>query len=208
MKIVTIEAETNNIMVHGTMKEAEAVAGAERFRNEVGLAKLAANWPANRLVEIWNSLPGATPVKKFKDRNTAAARIWKSIQSLGQTAPEQATESVEPVVDPAATAAPDAPQTPNVAPTKVPSGKHATRSKKAPKAAPEAKAARDGSKSAIILELLRVPGGATLNALMEATGWQAHSVRGFLSGTIRKKMGLNVVSTKGEDGTRNYSVIA
>ena len=130
MKIFTIEAETNNIMVHGTMKEAEAVAGAEHFRNEAGLAKLAANWPANRLVEIWNSLPGATPVKKFKDRNTAAARIWKSIQSLGQTTPEQATEPVEPVVEPADTAAPDAPQTPNVPPTKAPSEKRATRSEK------------------------------------------------------------------------------
>jgi hypothetical protein len=41
---------------------------------------------------------------------------------------------------------------------------------------------------------------------MKATGWQPHSVRGFLSGTIRKKMGLTVVSTKGDDGERNYSV--
>jgi hypothetical protein len=45
-------------------------------------------------------------------------------------------------------------------------------------------------------------------ALMKATGWQAHSVRGFLSGTIGKKMGLTVISTKGEDGERSYSVKA
>jgi len=43
---------------------------------------------------------------------------------------------------------------------------------------------------------------------MKATDWQAHSVRGFLSGTIRKNMGLDVVSTKGEDGERSYSVKA
>jgi hypothetical protein len=41
---------------------------------------------------------------------------------------------------------------------------------------------------------------------MKATGWQPHSIRGFLSGTIGKKMGLAVTSTKGEDGERNYSI--
>ncbi len=43
---------------------------------------------------------------------------------------------------------------------------------------------------------------------MKVTGWQAHSVRGFLSGTVAKKMGLEVTSTKGEDGDRSYSVKA
>ena len=41
---------------------------------------------------------------------------------------------------------------------------------------------------------------------MKATGWQPHSVRGFLSGTVGKKMGLTVISTKGEDGERSYSL--
>ena len=41
---------------------------------------------------------------------------------------------------------------------------------------------------------------------MKATGWPAHSVRGFLSGTLGKKMGLTVTSTKAEDGERRYSV--
>ncbi|MGD0134512.1 MAG: DUF3489 domain-containing protein [Bryobacteraceae bacterium] len=50
------------------------------------------------------------------------------------------------------------------------------------------------------------PGGVTAKELMKATGWQPHSVRGFLSGTIRKKMGLEVRSTKGEGGERTYSV--
>jgi len=43
---------------------------------------------------------------------------------------------------------------------------------------------------------------------MKATGWQPHSVRGFLSGTIRKKMGLDVISAKSEEGERSYSVKA
>ncbi|MGA7412225.1 MAG: hypothetical protein WBW33_17240 [Bryobacteraceae bacterium] len=87
MKIFTIETETNNITLHATLQDAEAVANAETFRSESGLNKLAADWPAARLVEIWNSLPGANPVKKFKDRQTAVSRIWKALQSLGQAAP-------------------------------------------------------------------------------------------------------------------------
>ena len=66
--------------------------------------------------------------------------------------------------------------------------------------------ARPGSKTAKILDLLKRPGGATSKELQKATGWQPHSVRGFLSGTVGKKMGLAVTSTKGEDGERSYSV--
>jgi hypothetical protein len=78
MKTFTIENETNNITIHTTIQEAEAVANAECFRNEAGLANLAAEWPAARLVDIWNSLPGVTPVKKFKDRATGVNRLLES----------------------------------------------------------------------------------------------------------------------------------
>ena len=57
-----------------------------------------------------------------------------------------------------------------------------------------------------ILDLLKRPGGATIKALMKASGWQPHSVRGFLSGNLRKKMGLVVVSAKSDDGERSYSI--
>jgi hypothetical protein len=88
MKTFTIEIDTNNITLHSTAKEAEAVPGSERFSNEAMLAKLTAQWPTARLVEIWNSLPGETPVKKFKDRATAVSRIWKALQRLDQVPPE------------------------------------------------------------------------------------------------------------------------
>jgi hypothetical protein len=94
----------------------------------------------------------------------------------------------------------------HVAPKKNKSGKKASPPKKAPKAAKKADAARDGSKVAKILDLLKRPEGATLKGLMKATDWQAHSVRGFLSGTISKKMGLKVASIKTEDGERTYSI--
>jgi len=95
----------------------------------------------------------------------------------------------------------------HVAPKKAKVGKKASPAKKAPKAAKE-KGTRDGSKAATVLELLKRPDGATLAQLMKATGWQAHSVRGFLSGTVNKKLGLTVTSTKVEDGERTYSVKA
>jgi hypothetical protein len=47
-----------------------------------------------------------------------------------------------------------------------------------------------------------------LKELLKLTGWQKHSLRGFISGTVSKKMGLAVTSTKGEDGERSYSVKA
>ena len=96
----------------------------------------------------------------------------------------------------------------NVAPKKAKSGKKATAAKKTPKAATKAKGARDGSKACKVLDLLKRPDGATAKELMKATGWQPHSIRGFLSGTVSKKMGLVVTSTKGEDSERTYSVKA
>src|SRR5713226_5263503 len=101
---------------------------------------------------------------------------------------------------------------PRVAPAKGKATTKATLAKKghkAPKGAKQAKSAtsvREGSKTAKVLDLLRRPGGATLKELMKATGWQPHSVRGFISGTLGKKMGLAVASAKGEDGERSYSI--
>ena len=65
-------------------------------------------------------------------------------------------------------------------------------------------AKRPGTKTAKILALLRRPSGATLQELRKATGWQAHSVRGFLSGTLKKKMGLRVDSARRADDERAY----
>jgi hypothetical protein len=105
-----------------------------------------------------------------------------------------------------------APRRAPVAPAKAKSGKKARPAKKAPKGRAKFKAAkpeaRDGSKTAKILDLLKRPGGVTSKELMKATGWLPHSVRGFLSGTVSKKLGLTVTSAKGEDGERTYSVEA
>jgi hypothetical protein len=70
----------------------------------------------------------------------------------------------------------------------------------------ESKVPREFSKKAIVLDLLRRPKGATLAEVAKATDWQNHSIRGFISGNLTKKMGLTVESTKNEAGERTYPI--
>lgn len=64
-----------------------------------------------------------------------------------------------------------------------------------------------GTKQSRVLAMLRSPAGATIAAVMQATGWQQHSVRGFLAGVVRKRLGLKLTSKK-VDGTRVYRIIS
>jgi hypothetical protein len=94
---------------------------------------------------------------------------------------------------------------PRVPPTKAKSANKATPAKKRAKARQKPVVARQGSKTAKVVDLLKRSGGATLKEIMRASGWQAHSVRGFISGHLGKKMGLSVRSFK-RDGERVYSL--
>jgi hypothetical protein len=67
-------------------------------------------------------------------------------------------------------------------------------------------AAKLNLKAATIIALLRRDGGATLDEMTHATGWQKHSVRGFMAGALKKKHGLTVASEKTEKG-RSYGVV-
>jgi len=189
MKHFTIDTE-NAVTAYA---EGEQIPeGHEQFSTEKELSRLAATWPSDRLIEVWNGFAGVVPfadlkpVKKFTDRKTAVARIWKAIQKL-EAAP--------------------APQTPTVAPKAAQEATVATKAAKAPRkpaGTDGAPTAREGSKKAIVLELIRRSEGASLKEIMAATSWQSHSVRGFISGSLTKKLGLNIQSFKRENGERAY----
>jgi len=75
---------------------------------------------------------------------------------------------------------------------------------KTPRSMKQPANAKRGSKTFKILALLKRPGGVSLQQLQKATGWQAHSVRGFLSGALKKTRGLRIDSVPQSDGTRSY----
>ncbi len=72
--------------------------------------------------------------------------------------------------------------------------------------APKARTPRTGTKQAKLIEMLRAEGGATIDEIVAETGWQAHTVRGAMSGALKKKLGLDVTSEKIEGRGRVYSL--
>jgi len=206
MTTFTINAE-NNITAFPTPDHAEAAvgAGAQAFTSQQELAELAAAWPAERLVAIWNSLPGVTAVERFKDRNSAVTRIWKNIQGLGEPAKPEA-EHAKPK---AHKKAKGGAQAAKGAPAKAKATKKTTAAKKAPKAKKAAKThetgPREGSKTSQVVAMLQRKNGATLTEIMEKMGWQKHTVRGMIAGSL-KKAGYKVESFKSDKGERTYRI--
>ena len=146
-----------------------------------------------RLVEIWDGLTGVTAVRKFKDRGTAVNRIWKQIQSLTPPPPPAEPEKPARAVKAAKKKAKGKAQ-----PTE--------RGKQAAEPSSATATGSAGSKKAQVVAMLDSAEGVSLAQIMEATGWQKHSVRGFLSGMIGKKMGLKLLSFKGSAGERVYRI--
>ena len=144
MMTFVIEAE-NNIIAFTSQQEAE-VAQGERFASQQELTELAATWPAGRLVEIWNSIPGLTPLKKFTDRKSGLARIWKAIQSLNGGGSGEPAHSADP-------------QSPKKA-KRADKGKSARAGKgKRAKGSEKLAVTRAGSKKATVLDLLQRKNG-------------------------------------------------
>jgi hypothetical protein len=194
MNTFTIDAN-DNITAFASLEEARGakIHNAECFGSAQELAQLAGTWPANRPVEIWNSFATVAPfaklkpVKRFTNRKVAVTRIWEAVQALSANVGKLAA---------------------HVAPSKEKSKKDAQKANRRhtarTSATATAKLARGGSKKADVIDLLRRSQGATLSEIMELTGWQPHTVRGFVSGTLNQKLGLRVESFCSDEKERTY----
>jgi len=207
MTTFTIDSD-NNITAFASAEEAAAATTTpfDSFASQKALAELLVGWPTNRLVALWNSLPGVEPVERFKSAKAAASRIWDRIQGLGEAAkPEE-----KPAKSKASKKAKGGAQAAKVAPAKGKASKRTTPAKSAPKGKKSAKAKdssgpREGSKTAQVVAMLQRKNGATLAEIMKTMGWQRHTVRGFVAGAM-KKAGYKVESFKPEGGERTYRI--
>ena len=187
MNLVFRLDEDGGISAYATQAEAAKAAAAEggsTFETFRGLTTITKLKPVQLLVDCWNSLPGVTPVKRFKDRDSAVRRIWAVIEeSVAPTMrealyPEQHKEPLRQGQTITLT----------MAGLPVPQPEQQ-----------EAPAPREGSKKAQALEMLKA--GTTREALQTTFGWLAHTTRGFLS-ILGKTHKIEV--TKHQDGTRYY----
>lgn len=83
-----------------------------------------------------------------------------------------------------------------------------TKPEPSPSDQPQARALRADTKQATLIAMLRTPDGATIEEITAATGWQPHTVRGAMAGTLKKKLGLEVISEKDEARGRLYKLPA
>ena len=176
MRIFTLDTG-NTIAVSTSTEQRGSKSGAAQFTNQKQFAALTAHWPSGRLVEIWNNLPGVRKIAKFTDRQTGVSRIWRAIERL------------EPHGGAHAALGPN---------------KGGSRGR-APGQSEQPVVARTDTKAARVIALLEQPAGATLKAIMAMTGWQSHSVRGFITAHVRQKMHYRVQSFK-RGGERVYRI--
>ena len=186
MATFTVDSE-NNIVAYAAVPG--SLENAQAFDSEKELAKLAAEWPTARLIDLWNSFAGVAqfqelkPVKKFTNRSVAVARIWAAIQRLVPTGAQQAND---------------------VAPRK---GKASKLANKGSRRAPVRSGAAEerSNKKTEVVAMTKRPKGATLAEIMQVMGWQAHTVRGFVS-ILGSKGGERVESSKTAAGQRTYRI--
>ena len=144
--------------------------------------------------------------RRGEDNRPSALRITKAgLRLINVAEPDQSSGSRESAAEPRA-----------IAPLVQPGRGTASRPRKrdsasqsgldsGPVVAEPSNAGRGGSKQAHVITMLQHPHGTTIAAVMQMTGWQAHSVRGFFAGALRTRLGLTLVSEVVE-GTRVYRI--
>jgi hypothetical protein len=159
MTTFTIDSDNNISALAGSPAGADE---SQSCCNQKELAALAVDWPASLLVDTWNSFAGVAPfddlkpVKKFTNRSVAVGRIYKAVERLSGSVAQPAADT-----------------------TQVKATAKKARRTKRHKAGTSA--TRDSSKKAEVVELMSRKSGAALNEIIKLTGWQAHTVRGFVS---------------------------
>jgi len=163
-----------------------------RFSSQAELAQLAANWPASRWIEVWNSIPGHKPVSKLGPAKQAAARVWAALQRLAKangTAPHSKAKKA------------------TKAATKATSPRQGAKKGDSPKSKKTiaTRAPREGSKKAEVIALLRRSKGVSLAEIQKLTRWQKHTIRGFIS-LLGSRSGIKIVSALNDSGERSYRI--
>ncbi|MGH6825406.1 DUF3489 domain-containing protein [Methyloceanibacter sp.] len=157
------------------------------------LTKVVENLSKRKLVEEKQTLNGTPEWRRDEERGALGLFITKSgLLALGINETEETKPS-------------------NVAASKprqrkTSAAKPRSKPQKASAAKPKGRAAPSQSKQDLVLQMLRRQSGVTIKDIIAKTGWQAHSVRGFFSGLVRKKLKLPLVSDVGKDGMRRYHI--
>jgi hypothetical protein len=196
MSTFTIDAD-HNITAYDTPEAAvQSAAALPRFSSQAELADLAAEWPSSRWIEVWNSIPGNKPVSKLGSSKQAAARVWAALQRLAKangTAPNKPKKATKRATS--AKKAKPARQ-----------GAKKANAAKSKKAVGTSKPGHEGSsKKAEVIALVRRAKGVSLSEIQNLTGWQKHTVRGFIS-LLGSKTGLKIISARNDAGERTYRI--
>jgi ribosomal protein L7/L12 len=185
MPTFTIDAD-DNITAYDTPQAAtKGSAALPRFSSQAELAQLTADWPGSRWIEVWNSISGHKPVSKLGPAKQAAARVWAALQRVANTPHSKPNKATKPATK-AKTARKGA-------------KKSSTAKSKKTVAASEPRE----SKKAEVIALLRRAKGVSLSEIQKLTGWQKHTIRGFIS-LLGSKAGLKIISTRTDAGERSY----
>ena len=220
------QINADNTIAGFETKEQAAAAGtpeAITFADTKEMTAALMGQPAARILAIWNGFAGTNgtfrdlkPVRKFENNQIALVRIWKALQRLDGHAGEKfggntdvalpAPESATKIAKAKPGAAARVKKAPKADKPKAANKPAKTPKADKPKTERKPKAEDGSSKKATVIDMISKKNGATLQEIMDATGWQPHTTRGFIS-ILGSKHGMKITSERREsDKARVYKL--